>query len=137
MRICSQPPRHHPHRNSIQIHGLELMSLSVLYGSMDFASYGLSWELVSYMRLPSALYVHGSLSPLDCSMPIVQIDKLVDGAISETRVSSHRNSCFAQSSSRWKVAERQTPPAMRVMQPGRRLQQVRMNRDLRIRDIFW
>ena len=31
MRICSQPHRHH-HRNSIQIHGLELMSFSVLYG---------------------------------------------------------------------------------------------------------
>ena len=29
MRICSQP-RRHPHRNSIQVHGLELMSLSVL-----------------------------------------------------------------------------------------------------------
>ena len=27
MRICSQP-RRHPHRNSSQIHGLELMSLS-------------------------------------------------------------------------------------------------------------
>ena len=25
--------------------------------SMDFASYGFSWELVSYMRLRSALYV--------------------------------------------------------------------------------
>ena len=47
MRICSQP-RRHPRRNSIQIHGVELIS-------MDFASYGLSWELVSYMRR-SALY---------------------------------------------------------------------------------
>ena len=31
MRIWSQP-RRHPHRNSIQIQGLELMSLSALYG---------------------------------------------------------------------------------------------------------
>ena len=58
-------PCRHPHRNSIQIHGLELMSLSVLYGLRD----GLSWELVSC----GLLCTWARLSPLDCSMPIVQI----------------------------------------------------------------
>ena len=38
---------------------------------VGFASYGLSWELVSYMRRRSALYV--GPSPLERSMPIVQI----------------------------------------------------------------
>ena len=35
---------------------------------MDFASYGLSWELVA-----AVCSVRGSLSPLECSMPIVHI----------------------------------------------------------------
>ena len=68
MRICSQP-RRHPRRNSIQIHGLELMSLSVLYGFREL-------RVVLGTRILHAAAVcsvHGSLSPLQCSMPIVQI----------------------------------------------------------------
>ena len=35
---------------------------------MDFASYGLSWELVSYMRLRSALYVGPCLPIAQCPL---------------------------------------------------------------------
>ena len=66
MRICSQP-RRHPHRNSIQIHGLELMSPSVLYGFRKLR------VVLGTRILHAACSVHHSLSPLDCSMPIVQI----------------------------------------------------------------
>ena len=55
MRICNQP-RRHPHRNSIQIHGLELMSLSVLYGFRELRVV-LGNSYPAYMRLRSALYV--------------------------------------------------------------------------------
>ena len=68
MRICSQP-RNHPHRNSIQIQALELMSLLVLYGFRKL-------RVVLRTRILHAAAVcsvRGSLSPLDCSMPIVQI----------------------------------------------------------------
>ena len=63
MRICS------PRRNSIQIHGLELMTLSVLYGFREL-------RVVlgtCILRAAAVCSVHGSLSPLQCSMPIVQI----------------------------------------------------------------
>ena len=67
MRICSQP-RRHPRRNSIQVHGLELVSLSVLYGFREL-------RVVLRTRILHAAAVRsvrGSLSPLDCSTPIVQ-----------------------------------------------------------------
>ena len=67
MRICSQP-RRHPHRNSIQIHGLELMSLSVLYGLRE-----LRVALGNQILHAAVCSVRGSLSPLESSMPIVQI----------------------------------------------------------------
>ena len=60
-------PRRRPHRNSIQIHGLELMSLSVLYGLRKL-------RVVLGTRVLHAAAVcsvRGSLSPLDYSMPIV------------------------------------------------------------------
>ena len=56
MRICSHP-RRHPRRSSIQIHRLELISLSVLYGLREL------------VLLRSALYVGACLH----SLPIVQI----------------------------------------------------------------
>ena len=68
MQICSQP-RRHPHRSSIQIHGLELMSLSVLYGPRELRVV-LGTQILHAAAVCS---VRGSLSPLDCSMPIVQI----------------------------------------------------------------
>ena len=68
MRICSQP-RRHPHRNSIQVHGLELISLSALYRLRE-----LQFVLATRILHAAAVRcVRGSLSPLDCSMPIVQV----------------------------------------------------------------
>ena len=68
MRICIQP-RRHPCRDSIQIHGLELMSLSVLYGFRELRVI-LGTRI---LRAAAVCSVHGSLSPLQCSMPIVQM----------------------------------------------------------------
>ena len=68
MQICSQP-RRHPHRNSIQIQGLELMPLSALYGFRELRAV-LGTRILHAAAVCS---VRGSLSPLDCSMPIVQI----------------------------------------------------------------
>ena len=76
MRICRQP-RRHPHRNSIQIHGPELVSLSVLYGFCELR------VVLGTRTLHAAAVcsVRGSLSPLDCSMPIAQIaSKALDDA---------------------------------------------------------
>ena len=97
MRICSQP-RRRPHRNSIQIHGLELMSLSALNGFREL-------RVVLGTRILHAAAVcsvRGSQSPLDCSMPIVQIaskalhdaDDALLGVHCITRITRHNFHCF-------------------------------------------
>ena len=68
MRICSQP-RRHTQSKYVQIHGVELMSLSLLYGFRKLRVV-LGTRI---LRAAAVCSVHGSLSPLQCSMPIVQI----------------------------------------------------------------
>ena len=96
MRICSQP-RRHPRRSSIQIHEV----LSALYGFRELRVV-LGTRILHAAAVCSVLL---SLSPLECSMPIVQIaskalhdanDALL-GVHCITRITRPHFDCFSDS----------------------------------------
>ena len=85
MRICNQP-RRHPRRNSIQIHGLELMLLSALYGFREL------WVVLnSYPTRGCGLL---SWAPVS-SIPIVQIASTALGVQCITRITRPHVHCFS------------------------------------------